>query len=57
MNEEFYKWLDKNFSNWGEMVAKGKATPDRIISMISAKTKLTDDQKDKINSLTQEGKK
>lgn len=40
--------FDKNFDTWSEAIKAGKATPERIISMVSSKGELTERQKEQI---------
>lgn len=47
--------LDNGLAQWGQMIAEGKTTPDRIIAKVSSGYRLSDEQKQKIHALkTQE---
>ncbi len=43
--------FDKNFETWSDAIKQGKATPERIISMVSSKGELTERQKEQILNL------
>lgn len=45
--------LKKNLTTWRTTIEAGRATPDRIISMISSKYALSDTQKEKIRKLAE----
>lgn len=43
--------FDKNFPAWEGLIASGKKTPDQIISMVSSKALLTDEQQQQIREV------
>lgn len=43
--------FDKNFPAWRDAIESGKRTPDQIISMVSSKAKLTDEQQQLIREV------
>lgn len=43
--------FDANFPKWKAAIDAGKRTPDQIISMVSSKAELTDDQKQQIREV------
>lgn len=43
--------FNENFNTWKELIESGKATADRIISMVSSRAPLTDEQINQIRSL------
>lgn len=46
--------FDNNFPKWQGLIESGKKTPEQIISMVSSKAELTDDQKTAIRNVATE---